>query len=264
MAAQPFEKRHLPRIARHDPHGRGLRLAGNVLQVLLHRPDDVLRAVELLRLDVAGMPAQHRLALAHVVARKPDAELLTRGHHALARTVERAGVGREADVLLLHGRVDVHPLEVLLPCDFVPERRGQGLHDHLLRARLPGTAAPAAHRRLVCRRPVLEELPAAKVLPVRVLAPVVQHVLVAHREHVLQERQPRHHPDRNGRTTFVAAVGGFKRLLEPFPVYCVRQKDEFVILRDEVAEHDSEQVVLHGPRAVGFCHHFRGQPLRFP
>ena len=85
------------------------------------------------------------------------------------------------------------------------------------------TTSPAAHRRLVGRRPVLEELPAAKVLPVRVLAPVVQHVLVAHREHVLQERQPRHHPDRNGRTTFVAAVGGFKRLLEPFPVYSVRQ-----------------------------------------
>ena len=176
------------------------------------------------------MPAQHRLPLAHVVAPEPDAELPARGHDALARTVERARVRRESDVLLLHGRVDVDTLEVLLLRDLVPDRRRQRLHDHLLRARLSGTAAPAAHRRLVGRGLVLEELPAAEVLPVRVLAPAVQHVLVAHGEHVLQECEPCHHPHGDGRPAFVAAVGGLKRLLEPLPVNRVAKKDEFMIL----------------------------------
>ena len=93
---------------------------------------------------------------------------------------------------------------------------------------------------------MLEELASAEVLPVCVLAPVVQHVLVAHGEHVLQERQPRHHQDWNGGTPVAVAVGGGKRPLESAPVNGVAQKHEFVPFCNKVAEHDLKEVVLDG------------------
>ena len=75
---------------------------------------------------------------------------------------------------------------------------------------------------------------------------VVQHVLVAQSEHVLQEGQAGHHPHGNGRSPVVAAVGGPQRLLEPLPVYGVSEQDELVPLRYEVAQHDLEEAGLDG------------------
>ena len=86
-----------------------------------------LRIVERVDLVLAGrVPvlrqqlAQHRLPLAHVRALEPDPQLLPDGDDAFARTVERTGVGRESDVLLLYGRIDVDLLEVAPLRDLAP------------------------------------------------------------------------------------------------------------------------------------------------
>ena len=235
---------HLREACRHDLAVLGV--GDHVREILLHRADDVLRAVELLRLDVAGVLAEHRLALAHVVAPEADPELRADGHDPFSRAVERPRVGREPDVLLLHGRVDINPLEVLRLSDLVADGRGERLRNHVRHADLPRPLAPPAHDRLVRRWLVLEELAAAEVLPVGVLDPVVQHLLVAQVEHVLQKREPDHHPHGDRRTPVVLAVGRLEHFLKPLPVNRLLQQDEFVPLEHEIPQHHLEEVGLDG------------------
>ena len=115
---QRDDQPELARVARYDRLAFGE--VDDVSEVLLECPDRILRAVELLRLHVSGMLAQHRLPLAHVRALEPDPQLLPDGDDAFARTVERTGVGRESDVLLLYGRIDVDLLEVAPLRDLAP------------------------------------------------------------------------------------------------------------------------------------------------
>ena len=73
---QRGDQPELARVARHDRLAFGE--VDDVSEVLLERPDRILRAVEPLRLHVPGMLAQHRLPPAHVRALEPDRARNTR------------------------------------------------------------------------------------------------------------------------------------------------------------------------------------------
>ena len=253
---QRDDQPELARVARYDRLAFGE--VDDVSEVLLERPDRILRAVELLRLHVSGMLAQHRLPLAHVRALEPDPQLLPDGDDAFARTVERTGVGRESDVLLLYGRIDVDLLEVAPLRDLAPHGGRDGFLQHLRDAGLSDPRTPAAHNRLVGGRLVLEERAPAERLPVRVLNPPVEDLLVAQPVHGAQHHEADHHPHRDRRTTIVLAIDRLEHFFETPPVDRIPQQDQLVLRMDDIPQQDLEEVRLNGGGGVTFRHHFWG------
>ena len=114
----------------------------------------------------------------------------------LDRAVGKPGVGRMRDRLLLHGGVHRHPLEI-----FGGDRtRPVGHREALLQQRgdllLAQPLAPAAQRRAIERRLVLERHLSAKILEIRVLHPAGAQHFVGEVVHVFEDEQPGHQPRR--------------------------------------------------------------------
>jgi hypothetical protein len=87
---------------------------------------------------------------------------------------------------------------------------------------------------------------ATEVLPVRLLAPALEHVLIAQGIHMFEVQQRGHQPRGQGR-----APGGRDELRAPLvrkrlPVDECRQPNQFVPLVDQVEQFGAEQVVLRG------------------
>ena len=72
---------------------------------------------------------------------------------------------------------------------------------HLFQGVRSNAFAPAGHRRRIDRHLVLKEREAAEMLPIGVLNPALDHLLVREVVDVLQIMQPDHQPCRLGRTT---------------------------------------------------------------
>src|SRR5690625_6035968 len=75
------------------------------------------------------------------------------------------------NVLLLHGRVNIHPSQLGGLDDLQPESSGDGLFQQFLSASVTHPRTPSGHAARVDRQLVLEEFAAGEILPVRVLNP---------------------------------------------------------------------------------------------
>ena len=262
VGLQPPPQRRLPGVGRHERHSR--QFPDDAPQVALHGFDAAAQALVLPGLGVAGALAEHLLALPAEVARQPDAQAVRHRHEPFAGAVEHSRVGRMPDELLLHVRVGVDALEVGALGDLVAKGAGERFAEHLLAAPLGELAAPAAERGLVGRRPVLEERPAAEVLPVRVFDPAVEDLLVAQTVHATEHGQPGEHPHGAGWSSIGRRVRPFQGRFEALPIDGLGQQHEFVGRIEKVGEHDFPQPGLDGLSGGAFRHHFSGAPGRFP
>ena len=115
-------------------------------------------------MSVPGLLVQQLLANPDV--RLP--ELNTRGfrqvNQSLPGTTERAGVSRVADVLLLHGRINIHSGQLGQFDQFQPETSGNRFLQHFFSASVTNTCAPSGHAARINRQVVLEELSAREIL----------------------------------------------------------------------------------------------------
>src|SRR5690606_35817904 len=88
---------------------------------------------------------------------------------------------------------------------------------HVLQSVGPDTLSPSRHRAGIDWQLVLEEFEAAKILPVDILDPARNQLLVGKVVDMLQIMQPDHQPRRfRGATN--RSVETAKRLIEPRPV----------------------------------------------
>ena len=141
-----------------------LDVADGTAQIGLQPAQRPVGALELFGVGIALMGDQRLLADPHIGLAQVEADPLGQPHQPLARPVDQLGIGREHDVLGLHGGVDDHPPCILrLHCPG-PDRDRKALlqqrHDLVLTHAL----APARHRGAVEWQLVPEERLAAKIL----------------------------------------------------------------------------------------------------
>ena len=96
--------------------GAVVELAGDVAddtaEIGFELPQSSVGALELLGVGIALMLDQRELAHPRIGLAQLDAAALGQAHQDLAGAVEQPRVGREHDVLGLHGRVDDNPIEI--------------------------------------------------------------------------------------------------------------------------------------------------------
>ena len=85
---------------------------------------------------------------------------------------------------------------------------------------------------------------AAKLLPVRILHPSVDHFLVRHAVQMLQHLQTHHQASGFAGAPLIRAIQGAEAFVEHRPVNHLGQAIEFVIAVDDVVQLQSEQVEL--------------------
>ena len=193
---------------------------------------------------VPALLEEQALADAHVGLPQLDALGLGLLHQPLPRSLVEPSVGGEAHVLLLHGGVHVHALELTHLHQLQAQARLDGFLQELLGAGLADAPPPAGHARGVDRQPMLEELHARQVLPVGVLQPAGQHLLIAQIEGVLQVVQRHHQTRRHTRPAHTLGVGDAERLLEPRPVHLVGETHQRVTAIHHVDQLHAEEVPL--------------------
>jgi hypothetical protein len=91
---------------------------------------------------------------------------------------------------------------------------------------------------------VLKERLAAKILEIRVLDPALAQSLVGQIIAVLEDREPRHQPRRQGRMTRLVGVDRAELPLQKRPVDRPRQPGERMVKVDDLVEPRAEQVLL--------------------
>ena len=90
----------------------------------------------------------------------------------------RIGVGREGDVLGLHGRIDCDPRQILGAERSALMRHAQALGQEKFQLGAQALA-PMAQVRALVRKLMLEELLASEVLEVRVIDPAFAYAFIA-------------------------------------------------------------------------------------
>ena len=158
----------------------------------------------------------------------------------LDRRVDELGVGREGDVLGLHGGVDGDARQIARAQRSAVVRHAQTLGQQQLEF-VAQSLAPVAQPRTLVREGVLEELLAGKELEVRVLDPPLAHLLVRQRVDVLEQQQADHEARRHGRPALLA-VQRRDLAVDPRPVDLGCQADQLVLGVDDLIEPGSEQI----------------------
>ena len=147
------------------------------------------------------------------------------------------------DRLGLHRGVDADPLEALRFDRFGPLRRRDGLLQQELDAVLADPLAPANQRARVDRQRELQVVEAAEVLPIRVLDPARDHLLVGQVEGVLQVAEPDHQPDRDAGPAHVGVIELAEARLEHRPIQQAGEAHQRMAPIDLLVEAGAEQVV---------------------
>jgi hypothetical protein len=147
------------------------------------------------------------------------------------------------DRLGLHCRVDADPLQALRCDRFAPLGRSDRLLEQQFDAVLAAAPAPANQRARVDGELELQIVEAAEVLPVRVLDPARDHLLVGQGEDVLQVAQPDHQPDRHAGPAEVRVIEPAEPRLEPFPVEQAGEPHQRVAPIDLLAEAGTKEVI---------------------
>src|SRR5450432_1027243 len=122
---------------------------------------------------------------------------------------------------------------------FVQALLDQG--DELL---LAHALTPARQRRAVERQSVPEELLAAEQLIIRVLDPALAQNFVGEVVHMLEDRQTRHKPRRQGRMARSVRIDRAEPLLQKAPIDRERQLRQRMLQIDDLIEPRPEQIVL--------------------
>ena len=201
-------------------------------------------AAELAGMGVALVLDERELADPRIGLAQLDAELFGQPHQLLARPVHQLGVGREGDVLRLHGGVDDGAGEIGRLDRSAPRRRRQARLEQRLQPFGAHAIAPMGHRGAIERQPVPEELLAAEVLVIRVFQPNLAHHLVAEVVGVLEDGEPRHQPRRQRRPAGAVLVDGAERRLQEAPVDRPRQPHQRVLRVDDLIEPRAKQILL--------------------
>ena len=156
--------------------------------------------------------------------------------------MRRAARERQGDVAddgeVKHDRIQAYARD-----DAALGRRGSGLGTRPLAAGFAEALALAHQARWIKGQIVLEVTLAAEVMPIRVLAPALDRVLITERLHVLKV-QHRCHKTRGQRS----APGGGDELWAPFvgegfPIDQITEPNQFVVVVDEVDQICAEKVM---------------------
>lgn len=119
----------------------------------------------------------------------------------LPAAFEQATVGRIGHGFFHHRGVDDDLLETLGFDPLAPPGGRDGFGQQPLDPFFSDALAPACHRRGIDRRFMLEVGFATEVLPIRVLDPGPEQILIRAGEGMLQVEQPRDQARRTGRTS---------------------------------------------------------------
>ena len=183
--------------------------------------------------------------LAHAgVALAKEAGVRRRVNELLACPVQQSAVGGARDGLGLHRRVQHHRVQARA-LDHTPTLGSlDALRQQPLAARFTDALGPAHQAGRITGQLMLEVALAAEVLPVRVLAPALDGVLVAQRVDVLEVQQRSHQP----RGQCWSAGGGYELRAplvgEGLPVDQLGQAKKFMALVDEVYQFRAKQIIV--------------------
>ena len=145
--------------------------------------------------------------------------LLGQSDQPLPGPMHQLGVGREGHSLGLNRGVDNDLGEVGRLGRAGARGDVQAFLDQRDELLLAHALAPARHRRAVERQRVLKELLAAEQLIIRVLDPALAQNLIGEVVHMLEDRQPRHEPRRQGRMPWLVLVGRPEPRLQERPIH---------------------------------------------
>ena len=164
----------------------------------------------------------------------------------LATAVVEARVQGMGDRLGLHRGVAADPLEALLLDRLGLRRRGDRRLQQELDAVPPDPLPPTNQRARVDWQLELQVVEAAEVLPIGVLDPAFDHLLVGEAEGVLQVAQPDHQPDRDAGPAQVRMIELTEPRLEPLPVDQPGQPHQRMAPVDLLTE-------ARAPEVIGGC-----------
>ena len=166
------------------------------------------------------------------------------GHQLLSGPIQQPTVGRVRNGLGLYRGVDDHGGQTLA-FEHAGGLRGlDAVFEQPLAAFFPDAPPPAHQARRVARQFMLEVALAAEVLPVRVLLPALDHLLIRQREGVLEVQQRGHQPRVQRRASRRALELRTPGLNKCRPLDQRRQLDQFMPLVDQVDQFHAEQVYV--------------------
>src|SRR2546430_1648318 len=146
-------------------------------------------AVELFGMGITRCHHGGALGDAHVRLPQPHAVLPGQPGQPLDRSVQKLRIGREGNVLGLHGGIDRDPRQILCPERPALVRHPQALGQQKFQL-VTEALAPMAQVRALVRKLVLEELLSSEVLEVRVIDPPFAHAFVGQAVHMLEQKSP--------------------------------------------------------------------------
>lgn len=220
-----------------------VRIAGDLAHYVAHHAAKIraqclqrpVGAPELFRVSVALMRDQRVLANTLVGLPQDDAVLFGQPRQLLAGAMHEFGVGRERHRLRLHRRIDDDAGEVRR----LGRANARGDIQALLNERddlvFAHALTPARHR-MGEGNVVTKERLATKQLIIGVFDPAFAQRLVRQIERVLEDRQPRHQPRRQGRPAGNVGVDRPEFALEKSPVDLARQLRQRVVHVDDLVE----------------------------
>jgi hypothetical protein len=153
-------------------------VAEHLAEIGLQASDLAPGALHLAGVGVAAGQPERLLADPGVALAQRHAVALGQADQDLAAAVVEARVQGMGDRLGLHRGVDADPLQALLLDRLAAGRRGDGILQQELDAVLADPSAPADQRARLDRQLQLQEVQAAEHLPVQVLDPAFDHLLV--------------------------------------------------------------------------------------
>ena len=189
-----------------------------------------------------GLLAESLIGLAQI-----DSFSLGQLHQETAGLVVKPGIGREGDGFFLDGGIDVNPLQMPFGQVLFALCRLDRYLEQLFHSLRTDPLAPLHQGGRVEGKIVLEELEAAKVLPVAVLHELVNDCLVAHIVSVLEVVQPDEKANRQAGTTEVFGVQGAEFSVKDRPVDGVRQAIQGMLPIEDLIQPSTEQIALVTP-----------------
>lgn len=166
-------------------------------------------------------------------------------HQDRQRLPIQPAVGRMGDRFRLHRRVDADPLQRTGFGHPGVERNPDARLQHLLQSRRPDAPAPARHRARLDRRLMLEEFEAAEELPIRILHPASDDLLVRQVMDMLEVVQTDHQPGRLGRSAD-RPIEPTKSLVKARPRHDTGQPCQRMAQIDDCLQALAEQIGLAG------------------
>jgi hypothetical protein len=167
-------------------------------------------------------------------------------HQLLPAAIEQPAVSGMSDGLGLHRRIQYYVVQAAPLDDPGFGSRFDGVREQPFAARLADPLAPAHQTGRVARQFVPEVPLATDVLPVRVLDPSLDHVLVAERVDMLEVQQCGHQSGRQCRPSRGGDELWAPLIAEGLPVDQFGQANQLMTVVDQIDQFGTEQVLVGG------------------